>query len=388
VNVTQTTTPAAPESLQVNGSSPSGVERLDFLDGVRAVAALWVVLSHLWISQFGVKAHVGLMGLASNWLLYSHFAVDVFIVLSGYCLTLPTVKDGGLRRGAVDFYRRRARRILPPYYIALAFGIVIAAVIHRLDHGTWFVDGKAIAINIGLLQDAYLRWNVFDGPLWSVAVEWRIYFLFPALLFILYRYGKIAVLAAGAAVGYALTAVIMTRYPSMLLACPWYLFLFTIGVAAAANGAGRPTRYHGAAILALLACVALAVHLHPITVVDGVDFGRNMCWIDAIVGAASALLLRRLHSDLGTGSPLLRFLSWTPLVTLGGFSYSLYLIHMLVIIVLGRTFALMPGWTMDGPVARFWIMFAVGLPVIIGLANLFYRAFERPFLSRSSRATR
>jgi peptidoglycan/LPS O-acetylase OafA/YrhL len=418
-----------PSQRRSSGIGPTnGASRLDFLDGVRAVAALWVVASHLWISQYGMSARVGMFGLLSNWLLYSHFAVDAFIVLSGYCLALPAIRRQGLRGGVLDFYRRRARRILPPLYIALALAVALAALIHKLDLGTWYVDRSALAVNALLLQDAFLKWNIFDSPLWSVAVEWRIYFLFPILLFVLLRYGRLAALLTAGIAGYAVTAYLRLRYPAMMLMCPWYLFLFAMGSAAALSGiipvrggpaaagvrdqrtpaqcnhanfpSGAMTEHDGWANAAtarekwflqrpgvllggLLIPAYIAVHAHRLTTdaFGGADFGLNMPWIDALVGAVVAVFLLRLHRNQQQGIPsrTVRLLSWPPLVKLGGFSYSIYLVHRLVIIVMVRVLDSQHLALLAEPFMRFALLSTLGLPIIIAVSYLFYRAFERPF---------
>src|SRR5437016_5916610 len=115
--------------------------RLDFLDGLRGLAALYVVLSHVYseITWNGGAAHLShtLLHLLKP-LSYGRYAVDVFIVLSGYCLMLPVARsaDGKLRGGAGEYLKRRARRILPPYYAALALTLALAALVPWLRQGT------------------------------------------------------------------------------------------------------------------------------------------------------------------------------------------------------------------------------------------------------------
>ncbi len=103
--------------------------RLHYLDGVRGLAALFVVWHHVW--QFVVVHNAGKA--LPAWfrafapLKLGGFGVAVFIVLSGYCLTIPVARStaldlaGGLR----GFAFRRARRILPPYYAALILSAVL-----------------------------------------------------------------------------------------------------------------------------------------------------------------------------------------------------------------------------------------------------------------------
>lgn len=95
--------------------------RLEYLDGLRGLAALYVVAHHVGI-------HVSFMKLESPiarclWRIFDagSLAVTVFIALSGYCLMLPVVRrvDGSLPGGFLKYIGRRAKRILPPYYLAI-----------------------------------------------------------------------------------------------------------------------------------------------------------------------------------------------------------------------------------------------------------------------------
>ena len=209
--------------------TPSAKSHQAYLDGFRALAALWVVLSHLWIGEFGISAHPGLLGVLTNWTLYSHLAVDIFIVLSGFCLILPiTQADGFLKGGALAFFGRRARRILPPYYAALALSIVVFVLVQVIASKPPHIPMLALAANIFLLQDVFLPLNVFNGPFWSIAVEWRIYFFFPLIVLAARRWGWVCVLLGASLLSMGLTAALFRWHPEMILTCPWYLLLFTV----------------------------------------------------------------------------------------------------------------------------------------------------------------
>ena len=156
------TQPACRPYPALTGSRPAAGHR-DFLDGVRAIAALWVVLSHLWIIPFGMNAHDGWLGRLTNWTLYSHFAVDVFIVVSGFCLILPVARTGALEGGAWPFFRRRARRILPPFYAALVFSVAAVLAVQALGHHALSVDKPALLANIFLVQDLLPALNTLNG---------------------------------------------------------------------------------------------------------------------------------------------------------------------------------------------------------------------------------
>ena len=101
-------------------AKPSPPERLqlDFIDGLRALAALYIVLHHL----LQTSAYM------TWWLFplrYGFEVVVVFITISGFCLALPLSQRGRWKLEVRHFYWKRARRILPPYYAALALGFLI-----------------------------------------------------------------------------------------------------------------------------------------------------------------------------------------------------------------------------------------------------------------------
>src|SRR5690242_3496285 len=94
--------------------------RLVGLDGVRGIAALFVVLHHCYLMSFdGFPNNTGPAAL--GFLLYGHFAVVVFIALSGFSLAVSPARHDWQLGGVSRFAQRRAWRILPPYWAALVF---------------------------------------------------------------------------------------------------------------------------------------------------------------------------------------------------------------------------------------------------------------------------
>ncbi|MBD0258097.1 MAG: acyltransferase family protein [Cytophagales bacterium] len=96
---------------QVQGGTvaPPPGTHLRYLDGLRAAAALFVVLHHAWLEAGQAYQVLG------------HYAVGLFIVLSGFCLMLPVVRgDGTLPGGPIHFMRKPARPKQPPYKPAQA----------------------------------------------------------------------------------------------------------------------------------------------------------------------------------------------------------------------------------------------------------------------------
>lgn len=155
------------------------------------------------------------------------FGVAVFIVLSGYCLTLPLMKRPGLpiSGGISGFAARRARRILPPYAAALLFSMVVSGIVPALSSPSgalWDIalaEGRfgwqSVVLHLTLihnLSESY-RW-AYNPPLWSVALEWQLCFVFALLLVPLWRRFGIRVFLGAALLASALTAVGPLHYIS------------------------------------------------------------------------------------------------------------------------------------------------------------------------------
>src|SRR5947209_5090727 len=117
-SMTQT---AAQPILPTASPAPLPVERgrLPFIDGLRGVAMLSVLLYHCWVHTIRVPLALAVGGRHLDLtapLHLGYLGVHLFLVLSGFCLTYPLALRGaaGMTLDLRRFFRRRARRILPP----------------------------------------------------------------------------------------------------------------------------------------------------------------------------------------------------------------------------------------------------------------------------------
>lgn len=362
--------------------------RLEYLDGLRALASLYVVLFHAGLG-FSPTALPGWARMLQRVLAYGHDAVAVFIVLSGYCLMLPVARAGGIMPRALgDYFARRAWRILPPYYAALLGTLLLLAAIPILQtpsHTIWDDSVPAFAVgpiasHLLLVHNLFPAWvHTINGPLWSVATEWQIYFLFPLLLLPVWRKaGALAALLVSAALGWSLLWIARGTAQA---ACSWYAALFTLGMCAA--GIGFAPRETERALRERVPWRSVSLVALALVAIASTCFVRSWFrWLslsDALVGVATATLLLSLTGQaLGPSTrPLaLRVLEAPPLVALGRFSYSLYLTHLPVIALLYfwlRRFPFTPG-------AQLLLLLLLGLPASVLLAYLFFLVFERRFV--------
>ncbi|HEX3853284.1 MAG TPA: acyltransferase, partial [Polyangiaceae bacterium] len=274
--------------------------RLEYLDGLRAVASLYVVLFHAGVG-FNSGPLTGIARIVWHTLVYGHDAVAIFIVLSGYCLMLPVARSQGqLVRGLPNYFARRAWRILPPYYATVLGSLLLLALVPVLETPTttiWADTFPAFGLapigsHLLLIHNLYRSLsNRIDGPLWSVATEWQIYFFFPLLLLPLWRrFGAALTVLVGFALGCSLLWLAPEAANS---AASWYLGLFALGMAAAGIGfASRPleSALRERAPWGVLSALFLALVAVGATVLINFWF-HHIPLSDALVGAATAVSL-------------------------------------------------------------------------------------------------
>ena len=369
---------------------------LGFLDGLRGLSALYVALYHaLLFTGHGPEreAYSPAFRLFGGLLAFGPYAVAVFIVLSGFCLTLPVARDPArtLRGGFRGYLTRRAWRILPPYYAALGLFLALIALVPVLQTPAGTAWDSKIPVSLGgfvshllLVHNVHPGWMFeIDGPMWSVATEWQLYFLFPLLLLLWRRFGL------GVSVGFALAVSLV---PQMLLPSqlsfrwlhPWFFGLFALGMAGAVVAfspapfwAGVRARlpWRGLALGSALVAVALAAS-------SEFALGLPTYLTETVLGSAVAaglvhytLLETRALPRPAAPSPLRRLLNAPAVVGLGAFSYSVYLLHSPLL-------GLFNLLTLSLPLSadlRLLLLLGAGVPLAVFASYLFYLVAERPF---------
>lgn len=365
--------------------------RLDYLDGLRGLAATYVVLEHIYQALRFYSPAVVLPDLfikALSIFNIGQLAVDIFIVLSGYSLMIPVIKaDGQLKGGFFTYMRRRATRILPPYYAALALTLLITALMNAtgLLSPPNYSDFRweVILSHVLVIHNWHPDWiHAIDPPMWSVATEWQIYFLFPLLLLPIWRrFGTLAAILAGFALGmtphYLLHGFLDSSFP-------WYIGLFALGMSAAVVNFSPDPRMTFLRERAPWGWLSIVVGGGIILycVLNRGWYGQHQIIADPLIGAGAACLLvfcthATLRTAPGAQQPLALKLFGSPWATgLGHFSYSIYLIHYPLLSLF---------WHLTLPlqisaVARAALLYAVAFPLMIGASYLFHLAFERRFM--------
>ena len=324
--------PATPSPALDRPAPPSRSSGHDFrpdLEGLRAVAVVLVLLYHAQVPGFTG----GFIG------------VDVFFVLSGFLITgllLREVRSAGtISLG--DFYARRARRILPASALVLAVTVVASAIVlsplRLIDVAG---DAAAAAMYVSNIRFAvqatdYLQSTLAPSPIlhfWSLSAEEQFYLFWPAFVLIASRYAsgsarRLGVWFVAVIVGSFVLSVYLTGTQQ-----PWAFF-------------SLPTRAWELGVGALLALAAQ--HFGDIP-----TWGRSaLGWGGLAVVAAGGILITQqtpfpgwaaLVPVVGTAAVIAaggggardlhaRLLGTAPFRYVGRISYSLYLWHWPVLVL-------------------------------------------------------
>ena len=153
------------------------------LDGIRALAVLAVIIFHI----------------DAAWLPGGFLGVDMFFVLSGYLIT--TIISREMQNGSfsfLEFYKRRAKRILPVFSCVLLCTSLAAAIFFLSFDLRQYVKSAAFALLFSANLFFARRGGYFDADaaekplqhIWSLSLEEQFYFVFPVLLIAFFRFSK------------------------------------------------------------------------------------------------------------------------------------------------------------------------------------------------------
>lgn len=341
-------------------------KRLD-IQGLRAFAVLVVVADHLW-----------------HWPTGGFAGVDVFFVISGFLITGLLLREWEKTEGIsfVNFYARRIKRIVPAATVVLVFTVVAAKLVTsdaiagavRIDAiSAFFFVSNWRFLSVGT---DYFQQDLPPSPLqhyWSLSVEEQFYFVWPWLML-----GILLILAR---------LRVRMRWDRRVAAMVMGAIVVASFAYGMAQSASQPTAAYFSSFTrawelgvgALLACVAPVLTRLP-------QVGRRVLLWVGLIGLFSSLFLISSDSTWpapwaalpvastalviasGTGGSV-RFnpiLTNRPAQYLGDLSYSLYLWHFPLIVLIG--YVMSPSWWRD----------VVTLVFVAGFSVCAYHGIEKP----------
>ncbi len=292
-----------------------GASRLAFADGLRGLAALWVVLYHAseggHLTQLKAVLPKLITDLVFN---FGHLGVPVFFVLSGFVMAFTVQSETVDRAFAGRFVLRRLVRLTPPYWTSIA--LVVALLVVK----GWAVRGTTPLPSVGaILANATYLHGILDVPplnyvYWTLGVEVQFYIVFALLMLLADTLGPSLGRLRARVLVFGATSLVALLWPLGLVAAPgwpggfapfWFSFAAGVLVCWGWQHGGR------IAVGALLLAVAIGIAAF----VTDSSFALTAALTAAALLAAGRF--GRMQSWLG----------WGWLQFLGAISYSLYLLH-------------------------------------------------------------
>ncbi|MCH8178655.1 MAG: acyltransferase [Proteobacteria bacterium] len=343
------------------------------IDGLRALAVLPVILFHAGFRSFSG----GFVG------------VDVFFVISGYLITsilMEEIQDG--RFSLLQFYERRARRILPALVTVIVASTAVAVALldpePLREYGQSLVSVSVSASNIYFwLKSGYFDADSELKPMlhtWSLAVEEQYYLLFP--LFLRFAWGKGRAKAFWLIAGVALASLALSEWGWRTWPMANFYLAFSRGWELLVGGMAafivqrRGVRKNNLLSLLGLAAIVFAMFAY--------DQSTPFPSLYAVVPVVGVLLLVLFASADSWGAKMLGA-RW--LVGVGLISYSAYLWHQPIFAFIryhGNRLSLGLGLPLVEPSTA-----TMGGAVLLSLAlaGLSWRFVEQPFRRRGPLAS-
>jgi peptidoglycan/LPS O-acetylase OafA/YrhL len=329
--------------------------RMPFVDALKAIASQLIVLHHLAaygpLSEAAREAAPDLI----DWLYdYARIAVQAFLVIGGFLAARGLAPDGQAVFGnPLGLIWKRYLRLAVPFLAAVGIAIVCAALARR-----WMVDDSIPAaptlaqwLAHALLLQSLLGYESLSAGVWYIAIDFQLFALMVGSLW-LGRAARLGPYAPAVVLAFAVAALFWFNLDAGWDNCALY-FMGSYGLGAAvwwATNRGRPAFWLG-----LIATVAIAALTE--------DFRLRIA-----VALAVALTLGFARRSGGLESwPQSR-----PLDFLGRISYSVFLVHFPVCLVVNALFV---EFDFEGPTAGVTGM-AVAWGTSIAAGTLFYRFVE------------
>jgi len=311
------------------------------LDGMRALCVFLVMFTHLHVA-------------VPQWVL-GQLGVDVFFVLSGFLITTLLVREKERTQGISlsGFYTRRFFRIVPVYLVTVLAYFVILRAGHDTGKTAQFVS--ALPWLLSFMQEYRpLSTGYTLGHAWTLGIEEKFYLVWPLVIILIFPFRpRIWLYFAGLFVAFLFLRYDHARaYDGLLLGA-------AVAVWLSADG-----RWRNVAVMSAVPQAGAGLLVVAAYVLTAYDKHYVMFFSAAVALLLASLVLREGYLRRLFESPILIFI--------GKRSYSMYLIHVLMLNVVERV----PNFP-----ANWLLIVAVGYLLTIAVASLIYWAIERPCIA-------
>jgi len=361
---------------------------------LRGVAALGVVLYHTVgpNAQFGPRVLRWLATPVLPAIRFGYVGVFLFFVISGFCIHLSRAKAQAEDQPPVSFtsfWKRRFRRLYPPYLIALVLYLGIAGFTTKFELTPFYVWDVISHLFLIHNLDSHTVYSI-NGVFWTLAIEEQLYLAYFLLLYLRKRWGwqrTLAVCLLARVFWFVASTAIRERYKidipiSESAASHWFTWaLGALSVEALFGLTKLPLwLYRGSlAVAMLLASVGLTYLLPIVERFNSPLHDFLWLFLHPLWGLGFFILVNRFvvaesrWRAVRVAPALIRLLA-----AIGLFSYSLYLTHELVVMESYHF-----GFLGFSDLAKALL---ITTPACVAFAWVFFWLAERPYLNtRTSR---
>lgn len=365
-------------------SKQGGRSSLSDIDVFRGIAAVVVAAMHtreiMWVGIREFRNLHGLhaapdaiLGYMTFPLVWGSIGVPIFFVLSGYCIhrtqAFARVRGGTFELSSTNFLLRRFFRIYPVLVGALLLTLLCDWTSSHYFPNNYKLGDTGIGtflVNLFSLQGVAGRTYGSNLPLWTLSIEVQFYALYPLLLAMIGRLGNMPTLLVLIAIN-VVSYFALERHGYLLFSSyyvSWYLGVLV----AEAEAAGLLSKQLASPRLrAALYGLSLAVLCAGCALFFFSGYIAFQVWAIAF----AVFLFAVLRRPMALRGWALRVFRW-----LGTFSYSIYIVHLPIVVLITSIFFNSVKQVSIAP-------FVATLIVLVGSAYLFSFIFERPALALS-----
>lgn len=360
--------------------------------------AIWVVIGH--VGNF-LGFYLGVN--APGWMklpLLTSVPVNVFIALSGF-VVFEMLRKRTTTYSA--YIRARAARIVPIYMFALLLAALlgsfrlevvmsqpwrsaseIAQYVQRaqaIDSNYWYHVIAHVFLVHGLVPESVLMYasQAILAPAWSLSLEWQFYLIAPAIfLVVANKWWGLLAIAAMFGVLQGLAALLIPSLTNAAIVNSWGYFFLGWACSRLLAVSGEENSAQKVAILVLFAAPLALISVFYADADPRVAALSLAIWFVAFIGACWPLERSRIICYFQRVVNGLLSMDW--LRKIGESSYSLYLLHVLVLDIIGWLL-LRAGYLRGNEVSNFLLLLVAVLPPSILVAMLGYKFIELPFMA-------
>ncbi len=360
----------------------SGGRFIPKIDGLRFIAIFSVFLYH--VHKFAVNNYPfdGIYGSFKTWgwvdYLFSQgkSGVELFFVISGFILALPFAKfylKDGKKVHLKNFYLRRLTRLEPPYIIGMViFFLMWVFILKKFTFNYLFPHLAASLLYVhNIFYDGL---PVVNGIAWSLEIEVQFYLIAPLLMMVLKLPKRLRRPIIGSSIlifGY-LSAVWINSNPVALLN---YLQYFLIGILMADIYVSTD-KIETVPLLIKIAGILSFIAIWFCGSVRSEEYSA----FRPLLQVTQCVLIFSFYYAVIIGNLWNQFLENTYISTIGGMCYSIYLLHTIIILFVGRlcfkysfTHSLIGDWI---------LLFLVCTLAVTAISVLYFKWIERPCMEK------